>query len=391
MKHFTRDELKTLIELREGPAVSLFLPTVRAGKDVRGNPIAFKNALRRAEAGLEGLGCSREQVRRLLEPLEGLDQESPFWSEQKDTLAVFLAPGFARWYRLSVALPEAVHVEREGFHVQPMIRTLAEDGEFWLLTLSMNSVRLFEGTRDSLREVQVEGMPTSMEDVRLLEGREESLEMQFNTRGGGQGPRRGAMRGSGDARPGTFHGRDPRDLDKERVGEFFRRVDGALRSLLQGARRPVVLAGVEYLHPIYRSSSGFDGIAEGGIHGNVDEMSLDDLQAKAWACVEPLVRSRFARARQRWHDLAGTGLASADIEQVVPAACQGRVETLFVGSGAHRWGRYVPGEGRVELDVEGTDLLNLSAVQTLAAGGEVLPVEAGEVPGGGMVAAVFRY
>src|SRR5690606_27669341 len=176
------------------------------------------------------------------------------------------------------------------------------------------------------------------------------------------------MRGAGDARPGSSHGDDPRDLDKERIGEFFRRVEGALRSMVHGSRRPLVLAGVEYLHPIYRSSSGYDGIVEEGIHGNVDEMSLDDLHSRAWACVEPLVRARIERARERFFDLTGTGLASSELDQVVPAACQGRVETLFVASGAHRWGYYVPEEGRVELDVEGrngsTDLLNLSAVQT---------------------------
>ena len=78
-----------------------------------------------------------------------------------------------------------------------------------------------------------------------------------------------------------------------------------------------------------------------------------------------------------------------------PAACQGRVEQLFVAVGKQVWGQWneenqevTPSETK---QVGDRDLLNLGAIQALLRGGAVYAVAPGDVPGGGLLAAVFRY
>jgi hypothetical protein len=80
---------------------------------------------------------------------------------------------------------------------------------------------------------------------------------------------------------------------------------------------------------------------------------------------------------------------------VVPAAVQGRVDKLFVAVGRQVWGRWNQDAQSAEVSAEkqpgDRDLLNLAAIQTLLQSGAVYALPPGEVPGGGLLAAVFRY
>ncbi|HET9226644.1 MAG TPA: hypothetical protein VFR31_08250, partial [Thermoanaerobaculia bacterium] len=101
---------------------------------------------------------------------------------------------------------------------------------------------------------------------------------------------------------------------------------------------------------------------------------------------------------ERFGDLTGSGRSSTDLNEVLPAAHDGRVESLFVARGVRVWGSW-DGQGRklhFQLDKDGPrngneDLLDLAAVQTYLNGGKVFVVDQQEVPEGKSLAAVFRY
>ena len=42
----------------------------------------------------------------------------------------------------------------------------------------------------------------------------------------------------------------------------------------------------------------------------------------------------------RYAALAGSGKASYDIQEIAPAAINGRIDALFVVEGTHHWGAY---------------------------------------------------
>jgi hypothetical protein len=83
------------------------------------------------------------------------------------------------------------------------------------------------------------------------------------------------------------------------------------------------------------------------------------------------------------------------VEEIIPAAHFGRIETLLVAVGPHCWGEYNPATNTLQLHAEqGTsdqDLLDTVAIQTLLKGGQVYAVDPDKMPGALPLAALFRY
>lgn len=104
----------------------------------------------------------------------------------------------------------------------------------------------------------------------------------------------------------------------------------------------------------------------------------------------PLDLPELAVVADRFHNLAGTGLTSRDPREIIRAAKQGRVETLFAArqpTGVNSPNDSPSPNGDRAL----RDVLEVAAVTTLVKGGAVYALPAGAAPGGGGAAAVFRY
>ena len=200
-------------------------------------------------------------------------------------------------------------------------------------------------------------------------------------------------------RPAIFHGHGVASADdpKDYILRYFHRVDEGLRDLLRDEQAPLVLAGVDYLHPIYKEANSYPYLLDEGITGNPEELRAEELHEQAWAIVQPLFLAAHKKAAAQYRQLAGAGSeqASNDLKEVVPAAYHGRVETLFVAVGPQRWGTFDLDTSEVYLHQEAEpsdeDLLDLAAVQTLSNSGTVYAVEPEKVPDEAPLAAVFRY
>jgi hypothetical protein len=168
-----------------------------------------------------------------------------------------------------------------------------------------------------------------------------------------------------------------------------------LREILREEDAPLVLAGVEYLHPLYHEANTYPHLIEKGIAGNPDHSRIETLQEQAWPLVEPIFQQAQAAARAQYERYAGTGRASHDLATIVPAAYDGRIETIFVALDQQQWGTYDPATRQLRMAQEpgatSEDLLNVAAIQTFLNSGIVYVVEPDAVPGQGPVAAVFRY
>jgi hypothetical protein len=197
-------------------------------------------------------------------------------------------------------------------------------------------------------------------------------------------------------RGAVFHGQGrPDDKKEAEINTFLRLVDSGVVALIDSVRSPLVLAGVDYLISMYRDLSGHQNILERGVAGNPDELSLADLHREAWALVEPTFRIERAEAAEVFANLSGTDRASENLEAIVLAAIDGRIATLFVALGEQAWGALDSEMRRLEHHAEcqpgDNDLLDLAAAQSLMRGATVYSVPPDEVPGEGLVAAVFRY
>lgn len=384
MSILNREELQSLARLSGGPHVSIYLPTHRAGAQVQQNPIRFKNLLREAEDRLLEQGHGEGQVAEILEPARATLNDSQYWQHQSDGLAVFLGPGLCRRFRVPVSFEELVLVG-ERFHLTPLLPFLTGDGRFYLLAVSQKRVRLFEGSRDSVREIDLRDIPESLTEALGYDWEERTLQFHTGASGAGQGKRRAMFHGHGVGA----------DESKDEITRFLQLVDSGVSRLLADPQAPLVVAAVDYLIAIYREVSHYPNLLDKGLEGNPDVLSAEELHGKAWELVEPLFHQGEKAAAERFQELLGTGRASHELEQVIPAAVDGRVDTLFVAVGAHEWGRFDPDVRRIEVgdgpNGGNEDLLDRAALESLLHGATVYAVDPGQVPGHGPVAAVFRY
>ncbi|MDI6854203.1 MAG: hypothetical protein QME75_11455 [Deltaproteobacteria bacterium] len=382
MQVFIKNELKDLAAARPGPCISIYMPTHRVPMEIQQDRLRLKNLLRKSEESLTSRGLRSPEAKKLLDPAEKLLGHMVFWKGQQDGLAIFLAPEFERLYPLPVDFPELV-VVGERFHLKPLLKLLG-GGELYILALSQNEVRFFQASRFSVSEVEVEGMPRSLAEA--LKYDEPQKQLQFHT---------GTQKTSGD-RPAIFHGHGVgTDDSKSNLLRFFQQVDRSLHSMLREEQAPLVLAGVDYLLPIYHEANSYSNLLQEGLTGSPEGLSAAELHQRACAVVQPYFQRLREEAAAKYRQLAGTGKASHDLKEIVPAAYHGRVESLFVAVGQQVWGSFEAATADIRLlekeEPGSQDLMDVAAIHTLMQGGQVFSVEAGQVPDGPPAAAVFRY
>jgi hypothetical protein len=384
-----RSDLKELVE-RDGKwYVSIYMPTHRAaGREQQQDPIRLKNLLAQAEKKLLEYDVRRPDVEEMLRPAQELLEDRGFWQQQGDGLAVFLSEGYSKIYHLPHSFDEMAAVSK-SFYVKPILPLLNINGNFYILALSMNQVRLFQGSRNNLSEIELENVPTSMGEALQIEDLQKNLGFHTDTAN--------TVAGTGGDRPAIFYGQGVEANKKDDILQYFRKVDEGLSRQLDDESPPMIIAAVDYLHPIYREASSYRNLLEKGIEGSPDRQDIKELHAEAWKVVEPLFLENQQKAMDRFAELHGqaNGLATGDLEEAVKAAVVGRVETLIVPLGVQKWGRYIPDTDSVTFDAEAMpendDMFNFAAVHTLLNSGNVYAVPAEQFPDQGEIAAILRY
>jgi len=388
MDILTRAELEQLMRREQQGCVSIYLPTHRHGADAQQDPIRLKNLLGKAEKDLSHRGMGRRDVQTMLEPASVLLQDFDFWQHQSNGLAIFLSSNGIRRYRLPLNLEEFVTV-MDRFYIKPLLPLFTGDGQFYILALSQNEVRLLLGTRYSVSQIDIGQVGGSLAEA--IPSTNHQISLQLHSSGS-----TGGMSGAGSA---TFHGQGGGSdkSDKNELLRYFRLVSDGLTEFLLGGRVPLVLAGVEYLLPIYKEANTYPNLIDTVITGNPDLLSVDELHKSAWDIVNPRFQTARDEAVAHYRQLAGQASEQvADtLKKIVPAASDGRIETLFITAGVQHWGIFNPNTNEIDLhdQMESGDesLLDLAAVQTYLKGGTVYVMETEMMLGGTSAAAVLRY
>jgi hypothetical protein len=379
MNVLTRNNLKLLMEVHKGPCVSVFMPTHRSGPETQQDPIRLKNLIREAEERLIAHGLRTLEAKELLEPAERLLRDGLFRQHQSDGLAMFLSLGVFHYYLLPFVFEELVIVT-DRFHIKPLLPLLSGDGRYFVLALSQNKIRLLQSTHYSVSELDVADVPENLAETLRDDDSWKDLHMHS------------ALSGKGKL-SGITHG-DEVD-GKENIRRYFRRIDKGLHELLRNERAPLVVAGVDYLHPIYKEVNSYPQLMDEGIAGNPERLSAGELHELTWTIVKPYFQKAQQEAVNRYKEFASSGQTSNRIRKIIPAAYHGRIELLFVIPDLQQWGTFDPGTDEIHLHKKektgDEDLLEFAAIQTLLNGGTVYMVGAEKMPETDPLAAVFLY
>jgi hypothetical protein len=253
---------------------------------------------------------------------------------------------------------------------------LGSDARFYILALTQSTAKLYEATRYSIHELALP--PLEVGSARL-----EPAEQVLLSAGGET---------SDEVLPQVAVGQS--EQTKADILNFFHRVNREVGRLLRRQRAPLVLACVGYLAPIYEAANSYRPLLKVKVPGNPDRWTLDELRSHGWTLVEPYFRRDQSRALNELNDAKQTRRASTDVREVVLAADEGRVGTLFVKKGASQWGWLDLEHRDVKLQPDGRlageELLDYAAARTLGNGGEVFLLD--EIPQtSSPIAATFRY
>lgn len=394
MDLFNRDELRRLAQVEDAACISLYMPTIRYESDWAQNTTRFKNLITDARDQLRDQDVREDEIDEILAEARRILDDTRFWRRVSDGLAVFITPDTTETFRLPLSFSE-IAVVGSNFHLKPLFPIIATNNRFYLLTLSQNDVRLYQGTHQAISEVESEDIPANIvEAVRQYEDPEKQLQIHTSNRAQGAETRSDA----------TFHGQGGSNSDdlsgepQDELKRFFRSIDESVRTHLHGEKAPLVLAGVREYLPLYVEVNEYPNLVETEIAaGNPEPLSMKDLHEKAWEIVEPVfmeAQNNAVGSFEQFYHQDGE-LASDDFHEIIPACAYSRVDTLFVPIDQHRWGHFDATDNTVELHDDqqsgDEDLLNYAAVHAHLNGATVYALRPENMPDGRMVAATFRY
>lgn len=393
MKLISREEIKTLVEQPKDNSVSIYMPVISAGAEVRQNPIRFKNLIKEAHRRLIEAGVDETQVTQLLEKADEIDRQD-FWEGiGEQGLAIFISKNVFNYYIVPLEFEELVVVS-DGFHVKPLLQILNHNGRFYVLGLSQNKVRMLVGTRYRCQEIDLtalENVPTSLDEALQYDDVSEKQLQMHST-----------ARGAQNAQTGVFHGQGVGTDDAEQktnIMRFFKALAKGLENniLHHDEQVPLILAGVDFLIPMYKEANSYQYVMEDAVTGNPEILSPQELHSQALPIVETYWNNSQKKVVDLYNELLGnnTGNASNNLEEIVAAAYYQKIDTLLVAQDEHKWGLFDKGSQKIYMhqqeETGDEDLLDLAAAHTLINGGSVYVVEPDKVPSNKPVAAIFRY
>ncbi|MEX2490561.1 MAG: hypothetical protein WD425_02250 [Nitrospirales bacterium] len=276
-------------------------------------------------------------------------------------------------------------VVADSFHTKPLRRFLQSVDRYQVLGLSLQKIRLFEGNRNALDEIDlVPGVPRT-----ITEALGDELTDPHSTVA--------SYGGVGGASAPMHHGHGGKnaeiDIDADR---FFRAVDRAvLEHYSQPSGLPLILAALPEHHHRFHNISHNQFLMAEGLTINPDALPIDELPKRVWEVIEPQYQARLATLADEFAVAKSHELGSDDLAQVAQAAAAGRVATLLIEADRQIAGRLDCATGEVKLadlsHPQVDDLLDDLGELVEKMGGRVLIIPAERMPGRTGLAATYRH
>jgi len=367
----------------EQPRLSLYQPTHRHHPENQQDPIRFRSLVKKLELLLLE-NHSSAQVSSLLEPFEALGRDTVFWNHTLDGLAVFAAPGWFRVIELQRSVSELT-VVADSFHTKPLRRILQTADRYQVLGLNQHEIKLYEGDRDALEELDLaDGIPRTIAEAL---GEELTEAHQTVASYGGVGGGSGAMHHG--------HGGKSDEVESD-ADRFFRAVDrGVLEAHSRSSGLPLILAALPEHHHLFHAVSANPFLVSDGIKTHPDSMSLDDLRDCAWAIFEPRHQARLAELGDDFAVAKSKDLGLDDLALIGEAVVAGRVATLLIEADREIVGHIHEGSGNIHLGAsdhpQSDDLLDDLGERVLKLGGQVFVIPTAQMPTTTGAAATCRY
>lgn len=377
MHQFNHAEFKNLIAQTQEPLVSIYIPTqtkTRPGET--NNQIRFKNALQRAAIRLEEFHLEPGEIKSFLQSAYQLLDDTQFWQYQDHGLAVFIGQDLFKAYCLPIHFEEHLSVNGR-FYVAPLVEYFEHENSYYLLNLSLNQIQLFACTQDKIEEVPTDDLPQSLQEIIKYD----DFEAQLQHHSGG---------GTGQA---VYHGHADEGFDKKKqIREFCHRLGSELNNLLQDTKRPLLVAGVDYIVAMFQQECQYAGLMDDSLHGNFEHLHPHELHQKSLELVSPVLTQEKEQALKQLQEIGHTGRVSTQSKEIAESAKLSRVGTLFVLKEEQQAEPDSPPKVKlVNQDTPWAETINEAVIETYLNGGDIYTVSAESLEEDTELAAIMRY
>jgi hypothetical protein len=380
----TKELFTDLAGFTSDHSISIYLPTHRAGVEVNENvdQTNFKTSLQNAASQLKQRGLDITTVQKILEPGYELLKNDTFWRNMNRGLAVFLSEGLFKFVKMPDTPQEEIMIN-STFMLKPLVNAMTVKEYFYLLVVSKKQAKFFKVDAFGITQMELPELPNGVVDVVHLEEKEDQKLFRTESAQAGKGA---AFHGHGAGKPD----------EKENLAIYLEEVDETLwEEVLSRENVPLLLAGVEYLLPIYKSVSHYKNIWPELLKGSHEHDDLNSLYQQARAIMEPYFQERTKKALEMYGNQSATALTSSIPADVIPAAHYSRIWHLFVRKNEHLWGTFNEMENILNLHDTKEDgdecLIDKAVIKTILNGGDVHFVSKEDMPGDSPVAALMRY
>lgn len=389
MKIITINKIKQLVKdvtESDNPCVTIYVDTAKRWRNSGEAKIEFKNKLDKAKELLEDREMRGPIAGKLLRKSSVLLDEDSFWKDRREGFALFAFRKGKEYVTDMIDLPfspESSAYVGELPYLKPLIPALSEKMEFFLLAISQNSVKLYKGSGDKISQITDTIVPKDIGAALSHDDPEKSMQHEESKPATGKGAGSDAV----------FHGHGSfKDSYKENVTRYLQKIDRKMAEEFKNETAPLVVACVEWLFPIYKDNNSYQNLCGEFLAGNPDRKKQKQLLDGA----SKLVKKENEKARQdaiaQFNDQFSTDRVTTDLESIVRASFQGRVDILFLDPYNDKYGHYIVNEDLVEIDTGDVELLNYCAVHTILNDGKVFAMtDRQKKQNNSLVAAILRF
>lgn len=364
--------------------VSIYLPMNKDGKEQNAHiaQATLKQCLKKANKDLEQHEMDSNEIKKYLRPIEALLTNIELWRNPSDGIAIFLDKEGMRYYKIPISFQTKTNVS-DHFFLKPLLPLYNEDDDYYLLELSQDYIKLYQANKFGYEDVHIEDFaPAQLEEAVGFDFRQNMLQFR-----GGQNSQT----------TGTFQGKNPGNDDiKKELFRFFREIDNGINKLITNKKAPLVIACAEPLFGLYKEANTYPTLLENHIAGDSEFKNKTKLHEESWKLILPYFEKTKEAKLVQYRELYHTPKTSYQISEIVPAAINGKIDTLFIQNDEDEFGVFDKQTNRLILrkknELNNASLSDLSAVSTFIQGGKVYVLDPEEMPDKGhSMNALLRY
>jgi hypothetical protein len=387
MRIITKQDVQELVTAGSTvPAVTLYAPmhSTASPQHLSEDQTRLKNLIGTASSELaRQYGKDHPLIAELSAWYDTYHDDLSFWDNQTAGLLICAKQGACQWFNLPVETDEYVSVD-DTFHLAPVLAMLAQDHDYYVLTVNQHDPKLFKGNSYNLHMATVE-LPHSIQSALGIDENRQKGENQGSVSGSGQG---------GSSFNGRGGGHNPQDQDRLK---FFRIIDHAINAE-QTHELPLILAGTISETSEYRSISKYPRLMHATINGSHADNDMENLHRQAIAIIDTeLVQPAYQAALTEYRQLEGADpdRVAGDVESIAVATREGRVGTLLASMTTQTSDNVQDGltsQTKISLPSgEKGKLLNKLALKVWQARGTIINLKSQDMPDGVAMVAQLRY